>query len=185
MMACTHQKMGAALTWRRSRRSSAHHAPTCDAMSDQSGYTPFTPYPESPRPPSEPVCTMRKDTVGCRIELRDDERVNAGVELQLFRNDEFLRGRRFRDACPGDGRSGRVAQVVHGEWLDPSRRDDERRHVMDATGKLRGLARRFTAHQRECHSALGIALTPLDVYASLCSSPLLVSGSTSGCSGTL
>ena len=64
-------------------------------MSDQSGYTPFTPYPESPRPPSEPVCTMRKDTVGCRIALRDDEHVNAGVELQLFRNDEFLRGRRF------------------------------------------------------------------------------------------
>jgi hypothetical protein len=34
---------------------------------------------------------------------------------------------------------------------------------MDATGKLRDLARRFTAHQRECTSALGVAMTPLDV----------------------
>jgi hypothetical protein len=34
---------------------------------------------------------------------------------------------------------------------------------MDATGKLRDLARRFTTHQRECNSALGVAMTPLDV----------------------
>src|SRR5262245_27395577 len=36
---------------------------------------------------------------------------------------------------------------------------------MEATGKLWDLARRFTAHQRECTSALGVAMTPLDVDA--------------------
>src|SRR5262245_27642049 len=118
MMAYTHQKMGAALTWapmqaveRSSRRRHVTPA-TCDAMSDRSGHTPLIPYPESPRRPCEPVWTMRKDTVGYRIELRADERVNAGVELQLFRNEEFLRGPSVRDACPGDGRSGGVAHVV-------------------------------------------------------------------------
>jgi hypothetical protein len=36
---------------------------------------------------------------------------------------------------------------------------------MEATGKLWDLARRFTAHQRDCNSALGVAMTPLDVDA--------------------
>jgi len=30
------------------------------------------------------------------VELRDDARVDAGCELQLFRNEEFIRGRRFK-----------------------------------------------------------------------------------------
>jgi hypothetical protein len=43
----------------------------------------------------EHLWSLLKDTVHYRVELRDNDARGAGSELQLFRNDEFIRGRRF------------------------------------------------------------------------------------------
>jgi hypothetical protein len=59
-------------------------------------YTPFRRYVDPKRQPGERLWTVLKDTVTHHVELRDDEQLGAGTELQLFRNEEFIRGRRFK-----------------------------------------------------------------------------------------
>src|SRR5262245_42704448 len=59
-------------------------------------WTPFLRYVDPMRQPGERLWTVRKATVTYDGELRDDEKLGSGMELQLSRNEEFIRGRRFK-----------------------------------------------------------------------------------------
>jgi hypothetical protein len=62
-------------------------------MSDQPFYAPNrTPTPRQPRP-GEPLCAIQKDGRQLACELRDDG--DLGVEVQVYRDREFLYGRRW------------------------------------------------------------------------------------------
>jgi hypothetical protein len=67
---------------------------------------PFYAPNKPPRPAREPnrgehLWSLLNDNVRYDVELRDDYARGAGTELQLFRDDEFIYGRRYvtRDAA--------------------------------------------------------------------------------------
>lgn len=64
------------------------------APKNQSALTADRPAPPPRQPrPGEPLWTLRKELGRLRAELRDNG--EAGAELQLFRDDVFIYGRRY------------------------------------------------------------------------------------------
>jgi hypothetical protein len=92
-------------------------------MSDESEWTPHHRYVTPRSNPGEHLWSLLKDIVRYRLELRDHERKGAGCELQLFRNNEFIRGRRFKNRALAIAEADALHDTLKAQgWIGRRRR---------------------------------------------------------------
>ncbi len=53
----------------------------------------------------------------CRVELRDNDARGAGSALQLFLNDEFIRGRRFVNRAAAIAEADALHEALKADFL--------------------------------------------------------------------